>query len=157
MLCHSVQPLIDRHEVSRYLPHRVPMILVDRLLTIVDGKTIGEFTVHSQNPFVNAHGEMVLGGVVEHMAQTSGLGQAYESSLLNGAREASLSEEGEFGFIINIRALKFSRLPHVGETIRTESFTATHHGNHSTASFTCFAGEEQIMTCIMGLMAPGNN
>jgi acyl dehydratase len=130
------------------------MILVDRLLAIVDGKTIGEFTIRPQNPFINSLGELLLGGVVEHMAQTSGLGQAYESSLLKGNRDASLTDDGEFGFIVNIRELKFSRLPRVGETIRTESFTATRHGNHSTASFTCFASGERIMTCTMGLMAP---
>lgn len=154
MLRQSLSPLIERSEVTHHLPHRAPMIMVDRLLAIVDGKTIGEFTIRPQNPFVNSCGEMALGGVVEHMAQSSGLGQAYESSLLNGARDASLTEEGEFGFIVNIRGLKFGRLPRVGETLRTESFTSTRNGNHSTASFTCFVGKEQIMSCTMGLMAP---
>lgn len=154
MLLHPHDPLIDSHEVTRYLPHRTPMILVDRLLAIVNGKTVGEFTVRSENPFVNSRGELLLGGVVEHMAQTSGLGLAYENSLSNGSRDASLTDEGEFGFIVNIRELKYLRLPRVGETIRTESFTATRHGNHSTASFTCFVDGEQIMTCTMGLMAP---
>jgi len=156
MLRPLLQPLIDRNEVTNYLPHRAPMIMVDRLLAIVNGKTIGEFTIRPQNPFVNSQGEMVLGGVVEHMAQTSGLGQAYERSLLNGARDASLTEEGKFGFIVNIRGLKYNRLPRIGETLRTELFTLTHHGNHSTVSFTCFIGEEKIASCNMGLMAPEN-
>jgi hypothetical protein len=133
------------------------MILVDRLLAIVDGKTIGEYTVRPENPFVTSQGEMLLGGVVEHMAQTSGLGKAYESSLLSGDRDASQTGEGEFGFIVNIRSLRFIRLPRVGETIRTESFTVTNNGSHSTASFTCFVGKEQIVNCNMGLMAPENN
>lgn len=154
MLRQNLRPLIDRHEVTDYLPHREPMVMVDRLLGIIDGKTIGEFTIRPQNPFVTLSEEMLLGGVVEHMAQVSGLGQACESVQAHGIRDASDTEEGKFGFIVNVRDLSFSRLPRTGETLRTEVFTTTYHGNHSTANFTCFVGKEQIASCNMGLMAP---
>lgn len=146
--------LIDRHEVSHYLPHRAPMILVDRLLGIEAGVAIGEVLVRPDNPFVTAKGELLLGGAVEHMAQTAGLSQAYSSEQTAGPRDASLTGEGQFGFIVNIRSLKYQRLARLGETLRTEARTMTRNGSHSTMAFTCSVGDEQIIQCTMGLMAP---
>ena len=154
MLHQHGHPLIDRHEVTNYLPHRVPMIMIDRLIGIVAGVTIGELTVRPDNPFVTTKEELLIGGAVEHMAQTAGLGQAYQAEIEAGPRDASQTGEGQFGVIVHIRGLKYQRLPRLGETLRTEARTISQHGSHSTMAFTCSIGEESIIACTMGWMAP---
>ncbi len=154
MLHHHAPPLIDRHEVTKYLPHREPMIMVDRLIGIVDGVTIGEFLVRPGNPFVTEWGDLLLGGAVEHMAQAAGLGQAYQWEAEAGPRDASQTGTGQFGFIVNIKSLQYKRLPRMGERIRTEARTITSNGSHSTVAFSCWVKNDEIITCTMGLMAP---
>ncbi|SEP77358.1 hypothetical protein [Neolewinella agarilytica] len=154
MFHHYGHPLIDRQEVTNYLPHREPMILVDRLLGIKGGTIVGELLIRPENPFVTDTGEMLLGGAIEHMAQSAGLGQAYKAASMSGPRDASKTGKGEFGFIVNIRSLQYERLPRLGETLRTEASTITQNGNHSTMSFFCYVGEQLLVSCTMGLMGP---
>lgn len=154
MFHHYGHPLIDRQKVTDYLPHREPMIMIDRLLGIKDGVIMGELLIRPDNPFVTEAGEMLLGGAVEHMAQTAGLGTAYQLENKSGPRDASKTGQGEFGFIVNIRSIQYARLPRLGETLRTEAYTMTQNGSHSTMSFSCYVGEKQLITCTMGLMGP---
>lgn len=154
MFHHFGHPLIDRQDIINYLPHREPMILVDRLLSIIGETSIGELLIRPENPFVTDTGEMLLGGAVEHMAQTAGLGIAYQLEMASGPRDASKTGQGEFGFIVNIRSLQYERLPRLGETLITKARTMTHNGSHSTMSFSCYVGEKELITCTMGLMGP---
>lgn len=146
--------LIDTGDVTKYLPHREPMIMVDRLLEVKNEISVGTLLIRPENPFVTQKGEMLIGGAIEHMAQSAGLGQAYQAEITSGSRDSSKTGQGEFGFIVNIRSLTYKRLPRLGETLRTEAKTETHYGNHSTMSFRCYAGQELLITCSMGLMAP---
>lgn len=130
------------------------MILVDRLLGIKGGIIIGELLIRPDNPFVTDTGKLLLGGAIEHMAQTAGLGQAYKAASVSGPRDASKTGEGEFGFIVNIRSLQYERLPRLGETLRTETSTITENGSYSTLSFFCYVGERLLISCTMGLMGP---
>ena len=59
------------------LPHRYPMLLVDRILEITDDSIIGIKNVTANEPFFNGHfpGFPVMPGVmiIEAMAQVSGI------------------------------------------------------------------------------------
>jgi len=154
MFHHYLQPLIDRQDIVKYLPHRPPMVMVDRLLSIKEGVIVGDFLVRSDNPFVTDTGKMLLGGVIEHMAQTAGLGHAYQSALTSGPRDASKTGQGEFGFIVNIRSLRYERLPRLGNRLYTEAKTITQHGSHSTVTFSCYVEGHPIINCSMGLISP---
>ena len=74
---------VESAEIEKYLPHRYPFLLVDRVTDLVPGETIrGYKNVTINEPFFNGHfpGHPIMPGVliVEAMAQLSGV-LAFES------------------------------------------------------------------------------
>ena len=72
------QPIVDITRIMQYLPHRYPMLLVDRIIEYEPGKRIvGIKNVTINEPFFQGHypGHPVMPGVliVEAMAQVGGL------------------------------------------------------------------------------------
>jgi 3-hydroxyacyl-[acyl-carrier-protein] dehydratase len=70
--------MMDFKEISVYLPHRYPFLLLDRVLEIEPGQSIkGYKNVSVNEPFFNGHfpGHPIMPGVliVEAMAQLSGI------------------------------------------------------------------------------------
>ena len=74
----SSQPTMDVQQILEFLPHRYPMLLVDRILEIEEGERIvGLKNVTINEPFFSGHfpGHPIMPGVliVEAMAQAGGL------------------------------------------------------------------------------------
>ena len=72
------QPIVDIQRIMRHLPHRYPMLLVDRIIEFEAGKRIvGIKNVTINEPFFMGHypGHPVMPGVliIEAMAQVGGL------------------------------------------------------------------------------------
>ena len=70
--------MLDINEVLEYLPHRYPMLLVDRVLDLEEGKTITAVkNVTMNEAFFQGHfpGNPIMPGVltVEAMAQAAGI------------------------------------------------------------------------------------
>jgi UDP-3-O-[3-hydroxymyristoyl] N-acetylglucosamine deacetylase/3-hydroxyacyl-[acyl-carrier-protein] dehydratase len=71
-------PVMDIQQILDFLPHRYPMLLVDRILEVEEGERIvGLKNVTINEPFFNGHfpGHPIMPGVliVEAMAQAGGL------------------------------------------------------------------------------------
>ena len=69
---------MDIHQILKQLPHRYPILLVDRVLEIEKGKSIKALkNVTINEPFFNGHfpGNPIMPGVliIEAMAQASGV------------------------------------------------------------------------------------
>ena len=74
----SPSQVLDIHRILEFLPHRYPMLLVDRILEVEPGKRIvGLKNVTINEPFFVGHfpGHPIMPGVliVEAMAQAGGL------------------------------------------------------------------------------------
>ncbi|MSR23121.1 MAG: UDP-3-O-[3-hydroxymyristoyl] N-acetylglucosamine deacetylase [Gemmatimonadetes bacterium] len=74
----SGAPIVDIQKILEYLPHRFPMLLVDRVLEFEQGKRIvGVKNVTINEPFFQGHypGHPIMPGVliIEAMAQMGGL------------------------------------------------------------------------------------
>jgi len=72
------RPIVDIRQIMQYLPHRFPMLLVDRIIDFEAGKRIvGIKNVTINEPFFQGHypGHPVMPGVliIEAMAQVGGL------------------------------------------------------------------------------------
>jgi 3-hydroxyacyl-[acyl-carrier-protein] dehydratase len=71
-------PVMDVREIERMLPHRYPFLLVDRIVSVEEGrKIVGLKCVTMNEPFFNGHfpGQPVMPGVLilEALAQTAAL------------------------------------------------------------------------------------
>ncbi len=71
-------PIVDAQKIMEYLPHRFPMLLVDRIVEVESGKRIvGIKNVTINEPFFQGHfpGHPIMPGVliIEAMAQVGGL------------------------------------------------------------------------------------
>ncbi len=69
---------INIEEIQEFLPHRYPMLLVDRVTELVLGESIKAYkNITTNEPFFMGHfpGKQVMPGVliVEAMAQASGI------------------------------------------------------------------------------------
>src|SRR6266702_2480757 len=68
---------LDINEIRRILPHRYPMLLVDRIVELEAERIVGIKNVTANEPFFNGHfpDYPVMPGVliVEAMAQTAGV------------------------------------------------------------------------------------
>jgi 3-hydroxyacyl-[acyl-carrier-protein] dehydratase len=70
-------PILDVNEIRRILPHRYPMLLVDRIVELEAERIVGIKNVTGNEPFFSGHFPdfPVMPGVliVEAMAQTAGV------------------------------------------------------------------------------------
>jgi 3-hydroxyacyl-[acyl-carrier-protein] dehydratase len=71
-------PPLDANQIRALLPHREPMLLVDRVLEIGDHSVVAEKLVSANEPYFRGHfpDQAIMPGVliVEALAQASGVG-----------------------------------------------------------------------------------
>src|SRR5471030_1646217 len=105
-----VKKCLDIHQIKQYLPHRYPMLLVDRVLDWESGKTITAIkNVTVNEEFFNGHfpHKPVMPGVlmIEAMAQTAAI--VYFVGIDN-ARFKRPVEPGD-QLVMNVEILRVSR------------------------------------------------
>jgi hypothetical protein len=98
-------------EVLKLIPQRPPIVMVDKLISAADKKTVSGFTILEDNIFVE-NGVFMEPGIIENIAQSAALGVGYVCSMKN--------EKVPLGFIGAVKSLKIFALPKVGEEITTE-------------------------------------
>ncbi len=98
-------------EILKLIPQRPPIVMVDKLISASDGKTVSGFTILAGNIFVE-NGLMKEPGLIENVAQSAALGVGYMCSVKN--------EKVPLGFIGAVKNLKIFGLPAVGDELKTE-------------------------------------
>jgi len=106
----------DIEAIKKYLPHRYPFLMVDRVLEIVPGKSITAIkNVTANEPFFTGHFPRmsVMPGVlmIEAMAQASGI-LTYET--------LAAAPEGELYFLAGVDNVRFKRLVIPGDQLRLQ-------------------------------------
>jgi 3-hydroxyacyl-[acyl-carrier-protein] dehydratase len=106
--------MLDSREIQRIIPHRYPLLLIDRVIEIEPGKRIvGLKNVSGNEPFFQGHfpGHPIMPGVliVEALAQAGAV-------LLLSQPE----ERGKMPLFAGIDGLKFRRQVVPGDQLRLE-------------------------------------
>ncbi len=132
---------IKIEEIQEFLPHRYPMLLVDRVTEM----ELGDFIVAYKNittnePYLIGHfpGKQIMPGVliVEAMAQASGI--------LGFKTMNKKPEEGSIYYFVGADSLRFKKPAVPGDQIILESTVVTH--KKGIWKFDCKASvEEEII------------
>ena len=99
---------VEANEIQKYLPHRYPFLLIDRVLhmeTEPEKRLVGVKNVSINEPFFNGHfpGSAVMPGVliIESMAQAAGM-LANLDAELHGKR-------GSLYYLVKVDNARFSK------------------------------------------------
>jgi 3-hydroxyacyl-[acyl-carrier-protein] dehydratase len=115
--------MMDIKEIQKFLPHRYPFLLVDRIIELEQGKkATGIKNVTFNEEFFQGHfpGQPIMPGVliIEAMAQVAGL-----LSFNSGANT------GKTVYFMSIEKAKFRKPVVPGDQLRLEITVLHHRGN----------------------------
>lgn len=107
---------VEAAEIEKYLPHRYPFLLLDRVLSMElepEKRLIGVKNVSINEPFFTGHfpGNPVMPGVlmIEAMAQAAGM-LAHLDAEVEG-------KKGELYFLVRVDNVRFNRIVVPGDQI----------------------------------------
>jgi 3-hydroxyacyl-[acyl-carrier-protein] dehydratase len=115
--------MMDIKEIQKFLPHRYPFLLVDRILEINPGtKATGIKNITINEEFFRGHfpGQPIMPGVliIEALAQVAGV-LAFHSG----------ATPGKSVFFMSIEKAKFRRPVVPGDQLKLEATILQHRGN----------------------------
>jgi 3-hydroxyacyl-[acyl-carrier-protein] dehydratase len=118
-------PSIDIGKIMQMLPHRYPMLMIDRMVDVVPGESaVGIKNVSINEHFFEGHfpGHPVMPGVliVEAMAQTAAALVVYT---------LGPASEGKIVYFMSIESAKFRRPVVPGDQLRVEVRKAQSRGS----------------------------
>lgn len=110
--------MMDVNEIRKYLPHRYPFLLVDRVVELTPGESIVAYkNVTVNEPFFNGHfpDHPVMPGVliVEAMAQAAGI--------LGFKTMGKTPQDGSIYYFVGADNLRFKRPVVPGDRLQLEA------------------------------------
>ncbi len=134
---------LDVEAVRELLPHRYPMLLVDRIVELVPGsKVVGLKNVSINEPYFNGHfpGRAVMPGVLilECMAQVA-------CTILLSTPE----HRGKLAFLGGVNKCRFLKPVVPGDTLMVEAVMGPVRGTIGKVSMTATVEGEVVARCEM--------
>ena len=102
---------IEEIEISKLIPQRKPMIMIDKLLSFSEKEVRTSFKINKENIFVES-GVLQEVALIENIAQTAAAGSGYSAF--------SKSESPRKGFIGAVKKFEVYSLPKVNDVIETK-------------------------------------
>jgi hypothetical protein len=107
----SSEKITGEETIGQYIPQKPPFIMVGKLISVADNKTITSLVIGGDNLFCS-EGFYREPGLIENMAQTAAAGVGYLAK--------NAGKEPPVGFIGGLKNLRIVELPRSGSEIRTE-------------------------------------
>ena len=127
--------IADEAAILELIPQKPPMVMVGKLHSTGDGKTVTSLIIREDNLFCE-NGVFLEAGLIENMAQTAAAGVGYHASILKKAPPV--------GFIGGVKNLKIHARPVVGDEIIT-TITVEHQVFDATVAMGVIAMNGQTM------------
>ncbi len=140
--------LAKKDDVSKLIPQKPPMVMVDNLLEQTDLYSISNFKIRTGNIFCD-NGFLAEAGLIENMAQTAALRSGFES--------APEKEDAQVGFIGSLKRIKILQLPKMGDIIETKINILNNLINVQIIKAEVFCDEKLIAEGEMNIFLQENN
>jgi 3-hydroxyacyl-[acyl-carrier-protein] dehydratase len=116
-MIHNILPgPVEAGDIEKYLPHRYPVLLIDRVLEMAvepEKRLIGVKNISVNEPFFSGHfpGNPIMPGVlmIEAMAQAAGM-LAHLDAEIDG-------KEGELYFLVKVDNARFTQVVLPGDQL----------------------------------------
>lgn len=139
-------------DISKFLPHRPPFLMVDKLISIDDEHVQTSFEIKEDGIFIDENKQFNEVGLIENAAQTcsSIVGKSY-------FEKDDLSGEGNqlIGFISAIKKATIFGVPKIGDTIiskaKLKSRFDTEQYSICTLECTIATSNKELLSCELNL------
>lgn len=101
-------------EIKALIPQREPITMIDSIFCPTESEAETGLRIQGDNVFCEG-GLFREPGIIEHIAQSAAALLGYNDYVASEGKKAP-----DFGYIGEIKKLKISRLPLVGETLQTK-------------------------------------
>lgn len=142
----------DQLDIAKFLPHRPPFLMVDRVLSIGDEHVSTAFHLKPECIF-NEDGVLNEAGLVENAAQTcsSIVGKSFFSETDFEGKGAKL-----IGYISAIKKVTVHSCPKIGKTITTDARLISRFDTeeYSICTLSCITHSEnkELLSCELNLI-----
>ncbi len=123
-------------EVSRFMPHQSPMLLVDRLLQVGDRTSLCEMTVRDDMIFVDQEGKLDGAAYPEIISQAV--------AAQEGFRRIASSRPLVEGFLLGVKKLEIPGEGRVGDRLHISLYKASRFGDFGILEGTVMNGDAVI-------------
>lgn len=135
-------------DILEYIPQRSPFVMIDKLVSVDDQKTISSFSVSGENLFCE-NDEFYEGGIIENMAQTVAAGEGYRLRLESNSKP-------KIGVIGAIKNLTITKRPRAGNVITTQVEMLSTFNNAMVVKCTVSENGITIAGCQMNIFIVEN-
>lgn len=123
-------------DVARVIPHKPPMLLIDRLLEIGDRVSVSEMTVRREMIFVDDDGRLDDSSYPEIISQAV--------AAQEGFRRIGSSRPLTEGFLLGVKKLEILGVSYVGDTLRVSLYKASRFGDFGILDGKVYNGETLV-------------
>jgi len=97
-------------DAERVVPHKPPMLMIDRLVEVLERASVSEMTIRSDMPFVSPEGELDEAAYPEIISQAIAAQEGFRKI---GSRNPELE-----GFLLGVKKMEVFAAATVGDTLR---------------------------------------
>lgn len=123
-------------DAARVVPHKPPMLLIDRLLEMKERTSISEMTVREDMIFVDEKGNLDDASYPEIISQAI--------AAMEGFRKIGNHDAQAEGFLLGVKKLAIFGKAHVGDTLRISLQKAEKYGDFGIVKGEIFRSDELI-------------
>ncbi len=123
-------------DAARLVPHKPPMLLIDRLIEMKERASVSEMTVKADSIFVNGTGTLDDASYPEIISQAIAAQEGFRKlGCRNGQPE---------GFLLGVKKLEILGKARVGDRLRIAVFKAAKYGDFGIINGEVYRGDEVI-------------